>query len=1107
MSEQVKQLIEENIRTQSKTLDLSNCGLTDLNEIPKLFECVWLESLSFLDGYLDSKNISRAINQFDVIKDLFITSINKGEENQICNLTVSLHKLCNLKSLIFSNVEQAENTEQIGKLTALEILIVGNVKKCNFISSLENLKILLVISPFSEGISAISHLKKLEVLSLSKCNIKSLSFLSELHELRHLILESNEIECLSPISKLFKLKSLDLSGNKLQSLEGLEQLSKLERLEVGYNQFSDLSPISKLLALKSLNLYENKLQSLEGLEELSQLEKLDVGYNEISDLSPISKLVGLKSLDLSWYRLQSLEGLEEFKYLENLDARNNQFSDLSPISKLLELKSLDLSGNKLQSLEGLEELSQLENLNAWQNQVSNLSPISKLLKLKSLNLSMNNLQSLEGLEELAQLERLEVGYNQFSDLSPISKLLELKSLNLGGNNLQSLEGLEELAQLETLKVRFNQVSDLSPISKLLALKSLNLSDNKLQSLEGLEKLKKLEKLNLSSIQIGEFSHRFLRKLPKLKELKLAGNPISNLPKETFDLKEDYGSPQNVLQEVKDYFQSIEDKENRSLNEAKLILVGVGEVGKSELVEALSEPNYEFVEGRKTTQGIRIKQWELPNCEREGEQFNFLANVWDFAGQEINYGTHQFFLTQNSVYLFVWENRKGSEQANQFEYWLNVVSLLSKNAPILVVQNKVDANEGEINQKDWKKKFPHIVDFYKTSCKDQTGLPELQTQIRQQLLQLPNTKDIWNKDRFDIRRLLEQRTEAHIPYTEYLRICDEHDLERKEAVFLAKQLHDIGVILHYGDDISLKDTVVLQTGWSIDAAYCLIDAKKNQGGRFEKQELHSIWQADRFEGKQAFLLELMKRFELVFQLQGSDIYIIPEGLPIYAPEQVEQWQTTTTAKSLRFEYHYDFMPKGILSRFICRIHSHIKGELFWRYGVVLSYEQSEAKVILNEVEEVVSVEVWGKQADKLLAIIRSHIDHIHYNLKNPPLEEMIPCYCEKCQENDPHFFEHDYLKMCLEEGDKELRCINRTKVSIAKLLEGIIDPRKDASEQLIRLIRKNKISDFYSELQRLRISDSYLEDLKERYMMGKEDHKYNERLELWVKGYFEEIKMV
>ena len=67
----------------------------------------------------------------------------------------------------------------------------------------------------------------------------------------------------------------------------------------------------------------------------------------------------------------------------------------------------------------------------------------------------------------------------------------------------------------------------------------------------------------------------------------------------------------------------------TLNEAKLILIGEGEVGKSCLLGALRED--EWLESRPTTHGIEIKPVIVTHPDSDTE---ISLNGWDFGGQPV-----------------------------------------------------------------------------------------------------------------------------------------------------------------------------------------------------------------------------------------------------------------------------------------------------------------------------------------------------------------------------------------------------------------------------------------------------------------------------------------
>ena len=127
---------------------------------------------------------------------------------------------------------------------------------------------------------------------------------------------------------------------------------------------------------------------------------------------------------------------------------------------------------------------------------------------------------------------------------------------------------------------------------------------------------------------------------------------------------------------------------RPLNEGKLILVGRGEVGKTSLVRRLVDNNFRGDESK--TQGINITAWPL-----RSDFDTFRLNIWDFGGQEIMHATHQFFLTERSIYLLVLNGREGGEDLDA-EYWLKHIESFGGDSPVLVVQNKIAQHPFELN---------------------------------------------------------------------------------------------------------------------------------------------------------------------------------------------------------------------------------------------------------------------------------------------------------------------------------------------------------------------------------------------------------------------------
>jgi len=253
--------------------------------------------------------------------------------------------------------------------------------------------------------------------------------------------------------------------------------------------------------------------------------------------------------------------------------------------------------------------------------------------------------------ELDHLEKLILSSNKFTEIpSEIKKLKNLRILILYNNKITRLpEEIFSLPNLEGLNLRKNRLTEISGnIKSLVNLKFLFLEENSITNLPN---------------EIGY--------LEKLEHLRIDSS-IQNLPPEIY---------QKGTRAILSYFKEILANSNVPVNEAKLLLVGSGNVGKTSMMKRLIYNI--FNENEYTTEGIDIKKW----MTKIKSNIDLRINIWDFGGQEIYHATHQFFLTKRSLYLLIWTARTDDNLLN-FDYWLEVIKLLSAGSPVLVILNKI-----------------------------------------------------------------------------------------------------------------------------------------------------------------------------------------------------------------------------------------------------------------------------------------------------------------------------------------------------------------------------------------------------------------------------------
>ena len=224
--------------------------------------------------------------------------------------------------------------------------------------------------------------------------------------------------------------------------------------------------------------------------------------------------------------------------------------------------------------------------------------------------------------------------------------------------------------------------------------------------------------------------------------------------------------------------------------------------------------------------------------------------------------------------------------------------------------------------------------------------------------------------------------------------------RDDKLQLSGYLHDLGICLHFQDDPVLKNTVVLKPKWGTDAVYRVLDdhTVADHRGRFGPYDLARTWSDEQYSTMRDELLRLMKRFQLCYQLPGTEAYIAPQLL-----SPARQTYEGDSRGGLVLRYDNDFMPKGILTRFIVAV-NHLIAEqsLVWKSGVILAREGSRAEVIEDYPRRKITMHVNGADSRGLLAIVDDQLERIHASFPRLKYDKFLPCNCEVCQTHDEPF---------------------------------------------------------------------------------------------------------
>lgn len=625
----------------------------------------------------------------------------------------------------------------------------------------------------------------------------------------------------------------------------------------------------------------------------------------------------------------------------------------------------------------------------------------KIIKAKELQVEELSLSSY-GIEELPAL---------------IGELVYLRRLILHGNGLRQLPPeIGQLINLEFLEVSGNFLSSLPrEFCHLHKLHTLILTDNSFESLPPV---------------IGS--------LKDLRKLHVEDNPLTSPPPEILN---------RGIHSIKSYLASLSVSKNTTkIFEGKLLIVGQGGVGKTSICKRLLENR--FSEQEEKTDGISIKRWLLG--APQDKDIEMWVNIWDFGGQEIYHATHQFFLTNRSAYMLVWDARQ-EDSYGRLDYWFHTIESFGGNSPIILVLNKCDEHLADINLRDLKEKFPQIRGFYRVSCKSpdqgEHSFMQLKELIREIIWSLPFMGADWPESWFFVRKQIESLPYNTLSFLRYQELCKASGIAHNDTIILSQYLHDLGVILHFHNDKQLKEVVILKPAWATNAVYNILDDRevRKRSGVLLESDLQRLWRDNPNYPSSIFgsIMRIMANFQLAFPISSfNDSFLVAELLPSSSPDF--QWDKE---KNIRFIYHFSFLPAGVMPRLIVRLYTYILQAqpgiyLCWRHGAILYRERKNSfgkdidSVLLQEksYEKMIDICVRGSNPRDMLALVRHQLDQIIEGVKKVSVSRLIPC---NCSDGCPHLYSYDALLRKEQRLVTTINCdVSALEVSVSSLLYGV-----------------------------------------------------------------------
>jgi len=164
--------------------------------------------------------------------------------------------------------------------------------------------------------------------------------------------------------------------------------------------------------------------------------------------------------------------------------------------------------------------------------------------------------------------------------------------------------------------------------------------------------------------------------------------------------------ENVAAAIRQHFAALRQQGAAPLAECKVIVLGNGGDGKTELVRALK--GLPFDDRQPSTHGIQLWKWGggpdgtsvAPFEQHPAAQLQL--NIWDFGGQDLYHNTHRLFMETQAVFVIVERHprRHGPRRdehpddlARPLDYWLDQVAAVNQrgghSSRVLIVRSAID----------------------------------------------------------------------------------------------------------------------------------------------------------------------------------------------------------------------------------------------------------------------------------------------------------------------------------------------------------------------------------------------------------------------------------
>ena len=257
---------------------------------------------------------------------------------------------------------------------------------------------------------------------------------------------------------------------------------------------------------------------------------------------------------------------------------------------------------------------------------------------------------------------------------------------------------------------------------LTNLTQLNFRYNQLAIIpESIGELKNLEVLILANNQFTSLPSS-ISNLTNLKELILKNNPIIHPP---------YNVAIQGIESIREWFKG--HHSNNLKRSRKILVVGDAESGKTSLVLRLTESEMKWKEiqriTKERTEGVDVYGVEVNDS---------YWRIWDFAGQEIYFGSHRLYFTSDSLYVIVFKlNVDNNKVIQAIKKWTLSIQQQSSQSEMLLAGTYLDNIKVHDSLTDYIEYNTNLKDIVFISNKNSTNID----QVRQRILNSTQTDNV------------------------------------------------------------------------------------------------------------------------------------------------------------------------------------------------------------------------------------------------------------------------------------------------------------------------------------------------------------------------------